>query len=459
MFDMEDQIMQAKNNSRTYYFEKAPVGKAILNFSVPMIITMLVTQVYNIVDTFYIGLLGDFNLIAAIALSLPVPTIFMAMGNIFGIGGGTFISRLLGAKEYQKAKNTSSFSFYSLIVIGVILTVLGFLFMNPLLKILGTSTDTIEPTRNYVSIMLIAGIPTALSFALSAIIRSEGGAKISMLGNLIGTGTNFILDPIFIFVFGWGLTGAAIATALSNVLVVTIYIVYILRKSTVLSLIISDFKVNKEIVSETLKIGFPAFLQSIVMLFSTLATNNLARTFGDIYIAVFGIIFKLIMLPKMMTIGLCQGIQPLVGYNYSAKNMPRVRAVIKRTLLIGCATGGCIFIVAFLGSNAILSVFSADKNVVALGGPLFKIATVSFLVCGIQSLAINVFQAIGKAIPAFTMSITQGILYIPFLVALSSLFGIVGFAWAQPLVEITTATIGGVLYLALRKKMMNDHSN
>jgi Na+-driven multidrug efflux pump len=183
-------------------------------------------------------------------------------------------------------------------------------------------------------------------------------------------------------------------------------------------------------------------------------TNNLAGTFGDIYVAIFGIIFKLIMLPKMMLIGLCQGIQPLVGYNFSAKNMSRVRAVIKRALLVGCAIGGGVFIIAFLGSNPILSAFSTDKDVVALGAPLFKIATVSFLSCGIQYLAINVFQALGKATPAFIMSIAQGLIFIPLLLTLSSLFGIGGFAWAQPLADILMAATGGIVYLRLSKKLL-----
>jgi multidrug efflux pump len=275
-----------------------------------------------------------------------------------------------------------------------------------------------------------------------------------MLGNLVGTGINFVLDPIFIFAFGWGLRGAAIATALSSFLVVTFYIIYILKKSPVLSLLISNFKMTKEIVSETLKIGFPAFLQSIFIMFSTLVTNNIAALYGDIYVAIFGIIFKLVMLPKMMSIGLCTGIQPLVGYNFSAKNMPRVRAVIKRTLLACCVMGCCIFIAAFFGSHFIMSAFSTDKDVVELGAPLFRIATTSFLACGIQYLAINIFQAMGKATPAFIMSLAQGIIYIPLLLIMSGLFGITGFAWAQPIADILMATIGGTVYLLMRKKMM-----
>lgn len=181
-----------------------------------MMIAMLVSVIYNLVDTFYIGLLGDYNLMAAVSLALPISTVFMGIGNIFGVGGGNYISRLLGRADKEKIRKTSSFTFYVPIALGIVLSVLGLIFIEPLLKVLGASEATVDPTRQYAFIMMLGGVANILSFSMSQIVRSEGAAKISMNGNIIGTVINIILDPVFLYIFHWGIKGVAIATALSQ---------------------------------------------------------------------------------------------------------------------------------------------------------------------------------------------------------------------------------------------------
>jgi multidrug efflux pump len=440
-------------NDKAYLFAEAPINKAIASFSVPMIIAMVVSIVYNLVDTFYIGLMKDYNLMAAVSLALPISTVFMGVGNIFGVGGGTYISRLLGKKDEKRIKNVSSFIFYMPIAIGVILTVLGFVGIEPILKILGTSPDTIAPTRQYAMVMILGGVATILSFSLSQIIRAEGAAKESMYGNIIGTFINLVFDPIFLFAFGWGITGIAVATIMSQVIVSLYYMAYILRKSSMLSLKLTDFSMHKTMVSEVLKIGFPAFLQNIVMIFSNLVQNNLAAHLGDVYVAVFGIIFKLSMIPKQLSRGLCQGIQPLIGYNYAAKNYERAKGILKKTLTYCSVLCIAFLAIIFLGSAPLLDVFSHNAEVVTLGTPLFHIATVSFLTYGVAFLTTNLFQSTGKAAPAFIMSLAQGVIYIPVVILASQLAGVIGFAWALPIADIITAGLGAVVYIICRQKI------
>ena len=438
---------------KKYYFEEAPVGKAISGFAVPMMIAMLVSIVYNLVDTFYIGLLGDFNLMAAVSLALPISTIFMGIGNIFGVGGGTYISRLLGEKNEKAIKQVSSFTFYTPIVIGAVLTIVGMLGMEPILQVLGVSADTIEPTRQYALVMMVGGIVTILSFSLSQIIRSEGMAKESMYGNIIGTIINLVFDPIFLFVFDWGIAGIAIATIMSQVIVTLYYIVIMNKRSSVLSLKVSDFSMNKEMVGEVMKIGFPAFLQNVVMMFSSLVQNNVAAMFGDVYVAIFGIVFKLCMVPKLLSRGLCQGIQPLIGYNYAAKNYDRAKEILKRTLLYSSVLCvGCLAAI-FVSSSPLLDLFSHNEQVVFLGTPLFRVATVSFLTYSVAFLTTNLFQSTGKALPAFIMSLVQGVIFIPAAIFGGQIAGAAGFAWALPVADILTAVLGAVIYIAVNKKM------
>lgn len=445
-----------QQDNKKYIFEEAPIGKAISSFAAPMMIAMLVSTIYNLVDTFYIGLLGDYNLMAAISLALPISTIFMGVGNIFGVGGGNYISRLLGSSDTNSIKKVSSFTFYAPIGIGIVLAALGYLFMKPLLSILGTSSETLLPTQQYVSIMLLGGVANILSFSMSQIIRSVGSAKVAMNGNIIGTLTNIILDPIFLFGFHGGITGIAIATSLSQVITTVYYIYHTIKKNSELSLNISDFSLEKEIVTEVMKIGLPAFLQNIVMIFSNIIQNNVAATFGDVYVAAFGVIFKLSMLPKMLSRGLCQGIQPLIGYNFAAKKFNRIKLLLKKTFIYSILFCVIFFVLAFAGSNVILNAFSHNSDVVILGTPIFRIATVSFLTYTFAFLSTAFFQSTGKAVPAFLMSLAQGIFFIPLIILLSNSYGIYGFAWALPLADILTGVLGSTLYLKNRVILTNS---
>lgn len=301
------------NRDQNYYFEHAPISKAITHFGIPTMIGMLVFILYNLVDTFFIGLLNDYNMLAGVALAAPLFTINMGIGNFFGAGCGNYISRLLGKKNHQAVRHASAFSLYGILAVGTVVTVLGFLFLDPVLNVLGASGETLAPTRQYASIVIAGSIPCMLSFAMGQIVRSEGAAKASMTGNIIGTVANIILDPVCIFLLGWGVAGAAIATVAANIFAVIYYMLYQVRKSEHLSLRPKDLKVDKEMLRSTASIGFPVLLLELITIATSLTLNNLAAGFGSVYVAVYGVIFKLGMLPKAFCPGHLPGGTALNG--------------------------------------------------------------------------------------------------------------------------------------------------
>lgn len=441
---------------KIYYFEQAPISTAIANFALPMIFSMTITIIYNLVDTFYIGLLGSHTLVASLSLSMPVFFVFMGIGNIFGIGGSTYISRLLGGKDKRGVRKTSAFVFYASIISGLLLSLICLIFIEPLLILLGVSKETINPTRSYTVIMLAGGVFKVLSFSLMQIIRSEGSPKEAMFGNIMGTILNIILDPIFLFVMNWGISGVAAATLISEIFSSLYYILFIWKKSTFLSLKFSDFMLKIKVEREIYKIGFPTFLQSIVIIIMNLAQNNVAASFSDVYVAVFAIVFKLSLIPILLCRGLCFGIQPLIAYNYAAKNFPRMFAVLKSAFIYGNFACGIFFIFALGCSRFLLNLFSHNSQIVFLGEPVLKIGAISFLTYPLSFLTTSVFQSTGRGKPSLIMSLAQGIFFIPLVYFAGHVGEIINFVWALPVSNILSALLGSVIYMYYRKKYMTN---
>ena len=446
-------------HEKTYYFEEAPVSKAIAHFGVPTMIGMFVFILYNLVDTFFVGMLGDYNMLAGVALAMPLFTINMGIGNLFGAGCGSYISRLLGKKDGRTVRQTSAFAFYGILVVGVVVTGLGFLFFNPILSVLGASGDTLGPTRQYAAVMIAGSIPCILSFAMGQIIRSEGAAKASMTGSIIGTVSNIILDPICIFGLGWGVAGAAIATVAANVLAVTYYLLYQLRKSENLSLQLRDFVLSREITGSVLAIGFPVFLLDFITIASGLTLNHITASYGGVYVAVYGVIFKLGMLPKALSRGLCQGVQPMIGYAYGAGLTMRLRKTVQLAGLYSTLITVFFVSVIFITGGSILKIFNSEPEFIAAGIPLLRISLVSYLTLGTAFIIDSLFQATGMAVPATVMSIVQGAIFIPIALLTSSMYGLYGFAWALPAADLVTLLLGMVLFLFYKKSLYGERDN
>lgn len=448
-----------KKDKSIYFFEEAPVSKAITNFGVPMMVTMLVGIVYNLVDTAFIGMMKDTNALAAVVLAMPVFLITNGIGQIFGIGCGSYISRLLGQKKYNLVKRVSSLAVYGAIIMGIIAIVLGFIFLNPILSILGTSKNTIVPTKQYFSILLAGGMGSILNFSLSMIIRATGSAKVSMIGNIIGTTVNIILDPILIFGFTLGVRGAAIATITGNTLALVFYLWYITKKSAFLSLSINEFKVDKTMLQSVFSIGLPSFFMKTIYVAGFLVQNNIAASFGDIYVAVFGLIFKVVSLPKQLSQGLCMGVQPLIGYNSTSGNHERMKETVKKTLLYSTILGAAFAIIYYSVGGNILKIFINNEAIISIGTPFLRISVISFFTYGTMYMTATLFQATGSAGPAFILSLVQETVLIPMLILWTAVLGVNGIAWALPAGDVTAMLIGLFLQVVYRKKVYVEKRN
>jgi putative MATE family efflux protein len=321
------------------------------------------------------------------------------------------------------------------------------------LRILGTSPHTIEPTRQYFSILLGGGLASILGFSVNMIIRAAVSAKVSMTGNIIGTVANIILDPVLIFGFGMGVRGAAIATVIGNTLALVFYLRYIAKKSEFLSLVITDCKVDGTMLKSVFSIGLPSFFMKAIYVVGFLVQNNVAVSFGDVYVAVFGLIFKVVALPKQLCQGLCMGVQPLVGYSSTAGNFGRLKETVTKTLFYATVLGVAFALLYFSGGGNVLRLFINDAEIIAIGTPFLRIAVISFFAYGTMYMTSTLFQATGYAGPAFAVSLGQESVFIPMVLLGTALMGVTGIAWAIPAGDVTAMLIGLVLQAAYRKKL------
>lgn len=445
-------------NDENYYLEKAPVLKAIANLAVPLMIGMSVSVIYNIIDAYFVGRLENFNMISAIGLVLPIFTVLMALGNLLGVGAGTYISRLLGEKNYKMMKNVSSFAFYMSIIFGIICMIFGYLFLNDVVGVLGTNSDNFLYTKEYVLVLILGAPVMILNFALEQLVRSEGASKVSMAGILISCVVNIILDPIFILYFHLGVRGAALGTIVANIIAVLYFISYIVGKKSNLSIKIKDFTLDKEIFTNVFKIGIPVLIFSLFLMVSSLLMNNIAKLYGSDVLAAFAVQFRVTQFPEFIAMGFAEGVVPLIAFNYAAKNKERLSQSIRYTVIIIVASSFVISGLMFIFSGDIMRAFSINTNVIKLGSYIIRVTLISTFISGITTLITGIFQGTGKGTESLVMSMTQGVLFIPYLLGGSYLYGFKGLVWALPLTEISTFVIALIL-MALSKKGVFDKRN
>ena len=361
---------------REKIFEEYPVRKAVLTLAVPTILGVLITVLYNLADTYFIGMTDNADMVAAVSLSMPLFFILMSFGNLFGVGGATYISRLLGLKEHDKIKHVSSFCFYGMISIGVFFAAVTLLFLHNILNLLGTSPNTYLYAKQYI-VWITASAPLViLQHSLAQIIRSEGASKEAMIGMAFGTIINIILDPFMIITLGWGTAGAAIATVIGNFSSVVFYILYLKKANTRLSISLKDFKADSETVAPVLKIGFPSMLNTTLIGIANILLYNYAAAYGDVNVAAIGITSRIVQFPRLIIMGLSSGAQPFVGYNYSAKNFKRMSSAIKFAIMLGIIFGSVNALVIYFNSSALIRFFINDAGVIEAGSSFLKIYAV-----------------------------------------------------------------------------------
>lgn len=433
-------------------FRSAPVPKAVLKTTVPAMAAMLMVLVYNLADTFFIGLTRDAYQMAAVSMAMPVFLIFMSVGTVFGIGGTSVISRALGEGRLDYAKKVCSFCMWSCVAVGLIMSAAFLLGMEQILALMGTSPDTHDFVKVYLTIVSLGGPFVLISHCYSNVVRAEGQSEKAMMGQLLGNLLNVILDPVMISGLGWGIAGAAVATVIGNVFGAGYYLLYFLRKQSILSIRPTDFSVKDRISGSVLAIGIPASLGSLTMSLSQIIMNSEMATFGDMAVAGIGVASKVVMLTGMLCIGFGQGVQPLLGYCIGAKLWERFKKIMRFSLIFALSLSIVMTVVCYIFSDWLVSIFLTEPQAFDYGVLFVRILLTTSFLFGVFYVLANALQAAGAATASLIVNLSrQGIIYIPALFILKPLLGATGLVWAQPVADMLSVVLVAVIYVKTMK--------
>ncbi|HAT4183066.1 MATE family efflux transporter [Clostridium perfringens] len=439
--------------SNIKYLKDEPIKKAIAHLSIPMMIGMSAGTIYNVINAYFIGLMNDTAMISAITLGLPIFTVLMAFGNMFGVGGGTFITRLVAKNEYEKAKKVAGYTFYASIISGILLGIIAFLSIGPIVKLLGADANTLSYTTQYSTTLFTGGFSIILNFALEQIVRSEGASKESMYGMFISVIISTILDVLFILILNMHVYGAALSIILANIASSIYYIWYLETKSENLKGFLHFFKLSLKDQTEIYKIGVSELIQSAFLIVTTLLLNNFSIQHGEGVVASFGIALRIVQIPEFFTMGIVLGVMPLIAYNFSNKNLSRLKESIKYSTLFIFVISVLFAGIVYIFRNQVMHAFSSDTSVLQIGSYILVAMLISTIFNGLTALFMTIYQASGEGIATGIMAISQGCLYIPVVITLHYFYGLHGLIWSMTITEITTCLIGIVLFIIYNKKL------
>ncbi len=438
-------------NKRTKMLEQGEIIPTLLKLSVPAMIGMLVNATYNIVDTIFIGRgVGPMG-IAGLGVAFPLQMIVMSIGLLYGLGGASIISRALGAKDSEKAQNTFGNIVSMVLISSITLMIFGESFLDHILKLFG-ATETILPyAGEYMRIILLGAPALTFIMCMNNVIRSEGNARIAMNSMLISALINIALDPIFIFVLNMGIKGAATATVISQLCTMAYQLYYFGSGKSILKFSFKRLKPRSMIVKEVFALGAPSFARQTAMSVLAAIINNLLAVYGgDISIAVYGVITKLLTFATMAILGFSQGMQPLVGYNYGARKIHRAKQSVNYSILFSVISGTILFLIVMIWPAEVIGIFTTDKNLIEQGINATRIVFLTLPVIGIQIMGGGLFQAIGKALPAMILSLSRQVLFlIPLVYLMSAFLGLNGIWYAFVTADILSTIV--TVFLMLRE--------
>ena len=430
------------------------IPKALLAMGIPTMIGMLVNAFYNLVDAYFVGGLGESQM-GAISVVYPLGQVVVGLGLLFGNGAASYISRLLGRGDKENADKVASTALYSSVSVGAVIIIISMVFLHPILKLLG-ATDSILPyAATYAGIYIVSCIFNVFNVTMNNIVTSEGAAKTTMCALLTGAVLNIALDPLFIYVFDLGVAGAAIATAISQVVSTCVYLTYIFRKKSVFHFRFKDCTYTKETMSEIFKIGIPTLVFQILTSVSISLINNAAGDYGDSAIAGMGVVTRLISMGSLSVFGFIKGFQPIAGYSYGAKKFDRLREAIKTSIL--WSTVFCVIfgVILALFPTAIVSQFTkGDAEMIRIGAASLRANGISIMLFGFYTVYSSLFLALGKGREGFILgACRQGICFIPVILLLPIVWGLNGIMYAQPIADVLSAVITVFMAIPLHKKL------
>lgn len=454
-----------ENDEKIELFENMPVRKAVMKLSVPTVLSSLVMVIYNLADTYFVGMLNNPIENSAVTLAAPLLLAFNAVNNLFGVGSSSMMSRALGRKDYDTVYRSSAFGFYCSVISGALFSLLYIVLHIPLLKVLGADSETMAATAQYLKWTVGCGaVPAILNVVLAYLVRAEGASLHASVGTMSGCILNIILDPFFVLpqFLNMGAAGAGLATFISNCFACIYFFIllFIKRKSTYVCISPKKFGFKKEIVSGVFAVGIPASIQNLLNVTGMTVLNNFTAAFGSSAVAAMGIAQKINMIPMQVALGFSQGIMPLISYSYASKNVKRM----KKSLVFSSEISIGFLLMATIGfyifSGGLISLFMQNEAIVAYGSRFLRGMCLSLPFLCMDFIAVGVFQACGMGKKSLVFAIMRKIvLEIPALFLLNYLYPLYGLAYAQTVSEIILAIAAVITLVNLFKKLKSECLN
>ena len=455
--------MNAQNSDkRIRIFEDYPISKAVMTLVAPSIAGMLVMMLYNLADTWFVGMLNDEYQTAAVSLVAPVILAFNAVNNLFGVGGSSLMGRALGYKDYEKVARSSAFSVWGAIFAGIAFSIIVFIFQNPVMHLIGADELNWDYTLNYLRYTVILGaMPSILNVVMGFLIRSEGSAMLASIGTISGCVLNVILDPFFILpqFLGMGAAGAGLATFISNCVACLYFFVLIAKRGKNSFVCIDPRKAipRDGIAKEVFAVGIPSAIQNLLNVTGMTILNNFAAEFGSAAVSAMGISHKVCMLPLYISMGFASGANPIASYNYGAKNYKRAKDCVKFTALVGLSISIVIMILYYLFSAQIIGMFMENETIIDYGAVFIRSMCIGIPFLCIDFIGVGIYQAFGYGKLALFFAIGRKlVLEIPFTVLLNKLYPLYGLAWAQTCAEIILGIVAVIVLSVMFKRLLSE---
>lgn len=453
------------STKNTELFETLPVPIALSKMAIPTIIGQLIILFYNMADTFFVGRTNNPYMVAAASLVLPIFNISLSLAGLTGVGGGALVSRLLGEKNYEEAKKVNSFSIYLSVLITALFSILVLVFMRPLMYALGAGPETIDFASSYaLCVIVLGGIPTVLSNVLSTMLRSIGISKKAGFGITMGGIINIVLDPLFMFVIfpkGQEIIGAGIATFLSNCISCVYFIIQIkkLGSDSVLKLCNPKQLPSKKSIKSIFAVGIPSAIATFLFDLDYIVLDKLMSGYGDLALAAVGIVLKIERLPLNVGIGICQGMLPLIAYNYSSGNIKRMKNIKNFALKSGVIFALISIVLYELFAGTIMKLFIKDAQTVSLGTDFLRIRCLATPLMFLSFFHVHLFNGFGEGKSALLLGVLRWAAFnIPMLFLLNTIFGMMGLVWSQSVADILTVAVSFYVYYRFEKKMKKTAS-
>lgn len=441
------------NSSKIKIMSEENVAKALFKLGMPMVVSMLIMALYNVVDTYFVSGLGKHS-VAAVSVAFPISLIFSGIGLTFGAGAGSYISRLLGGEKKKEADIVATVAMFTSVIIGAITGMTLLFLLTDVLKFMGAIPSIIEIAKKYAIIFIISTMVSTANVTAGNLAVAQGAAKVSLKAMIIGSALNMVLDPIFIYGLNLGVNGAAIATLISQVVTLFIYIIYFKSEKSYIKLKISNFKPTINAYKEILKVGISMFLLQIFSSISMSKISSSASLYGEDAIAAMGIVLRIVTLGTNVVFGYMKGLQPLAGFNYGAKNYKRLNEAIRcciKYINLFCLVWT---ILLYIFAPNILSIFGTGESVLKIAVPALRAGVIMFITFGFQFTYSTLYLSMGKALAGGFLSICrQGIIFLPIILLLPKIFGLNGVIYSQAVADLITTIITIPFAIDVRKKI------